>query len=123
MAQDILAGLSAEQKKKIRAQIKEAKESARKIADKDYIILYDGLGSVRKDIDGLIAKAKEAGTIPKSTTLEKLLKMPKVKPKNIGNFVRNNFGRSAEKNKVTANKTPTAKKKTVAKKKKSTTKK
>ena len=92
---DPLAGLSAAQKKKVKAIIKEEKAAAMLVADKEHIKFYEGLSSVRKDIDVLIAEARKSGKIPKNTTLAKLLKMPAVKPKNIGNFVRKTFSRSA----------------------------
>lgn len=120
MAKDLLAGLSAEQKKAIRAQISKAKKLAQEEADKDFIASYDDLVVLRGEIDKLIAGFKDAGKVPKSTTLAKLLKMPKVKPKNVGVFVRKYFGRggvSPDKNKkVPATKIP-VKKKAVAKKK------
>ena len=115
-----LSGLSAEGKKKVRELIKKEKAAEMLDADKDFIASYDGLVVLRGEIDKIIAGYKNAERVLKSTTLAKLLKMPKVKPKNVGNFVRKNFGRSGvapEKNKkVPATKIP-AMKKSVAKKK------
>jgi hypothetical protein len=91
-AKDILAGLPAARKKKIRAQIKEEKNAARKEADKDYDVLFGNLVSLRNRIDNIIREERNQNKIPKGTTIKKLASLSAKKPTLVGNYVKKNFG-------------------------------
>lgn len=121
MAKDVLAGLTTAQKKKIRAQIKEEKELARKVADKDDELLYDNLISLQNEMILLIEKYKREKKVPQSTNLKKILLISAKKPRLIGNWMRKNFGRKttpvkkAKTIRAPAIRTPSVKKKAVKK--------
>ena len=104
-----LAGLSAEARKRINAQIKEEKEAARKVADKDYDILYDNLVSLRNKIEGIIQEEWLKNTLPNNTTMSKLASLPKSKPKLVGNYVKKKYSRGLANPEKPVVKSPTVK--------------
>ena len=67
------------------------------------------LSSLKKQIDGLIDKAKASGSIPQGTTLKRLTIMPKAKPTRWSSVFKRIFGRKTKKV-ATKNKKAKAKK-------------
>ena len=131
MAKSLLSGLPAETRKQIREQIKKGRALAKEQEEKDYEQYWTGLHSLKKQIDGLVDKAKSSGAVPKGTTLKRLTMMPKAKPKRWSSVFKRIFGRKSKKN-ATENKNvvvtfkakvkKTSKKKAKAKAKKATPK-
>ena len=115
MGKSILSGLPAETRKKIRAQIKVGKKLVAQQDEQEYEKYWTGLNAIKKQIDGLLDKAKASGSIPRGTTLKRLTMMPKSKPARWSSACKRIFGRKTKKVGV-QNKKATPKAKAKAKK-------
>ena len=119
MAKSMLFGLPTATRKKIREQIKVEKKLVKQQEEQEYEKYWTSLNSLKKQIDGLIDKAKVSGSVPKGTTLKRLTMMPKAKPTRWSSVFKRIFGRKSKKV-ATKNKNP--KTKTKAKRKRTKTK-
>ena len=110
MGKSILSGLPAETRKKIQAQITAGKKLAKQEEEQEYDKYWASLTSLKKQIDGLVDKAKASGSVPKATTLQRLTMMPKIKPPRWSSVFKRIFGRKTKKVSVQNKKsTPKAK--------------
>ena len=96
MGKSILSGLPAETRKQIRAQIKVGKKLAKQQDEKEYEKYWTGLSTLKKQIDGLVDKAKASGSVPRGTTLKRLTMMPKAKPTRWSTAFKSIFGRKTK---------------------------
>lgn len=117
MAKSLLSGLPVEARKKIRDEIKVAKRLVKEQEEQEFEKYWTSLNSLKKNIDGMVDKEKASGSVPKGTTLKRLVLMPKDKPKRWSSVFKRIFGRKtkkvATKNKKAAKpKSNTPKKKT-----------
>ena len=119
MAKSMLSGLPPATRKKIREQIKVEQQLVKQQDEQEYEKYWTSLNSLKKQIDGLIDKAKASGSVPKGTTLKRLTLMPKAKPTRWSSVFKRIFGRKSKKV-ATKNKNP--KTKTKAKRKRTKTK-
>ncbi len=97
MGKSILSGLPAETRKKIKEQIKEGKKLAKQEEEQEYDKYWASLTSLKKQIDGLVDKAKASGNVPQGTTLKRLTMMPKAKPTRWSTAFKRIFGRKTKK--------------------------
>ena len=120
----VLYGLTLEAKKKIREEIKSAQSARAQEGSATTEAYWDGLSALAKSVQDLVDTAKVAGNVPKGTTIEKLSKIPKTKPKRWDAFYNKLFSRkprtakpaAVEQKNATQNKKVTAKAKTPKKK-------
>ena len=123
MAKSMLFGLPTATRKKIREQIKVEKKLVKQQEEQEYEKYWTSLNALKKQIDGLIDKAKASGSVPKGTTLKRLTLMPKAKPTRWSSVFKRIFGRKSKKvateNKKPKPKTKRKRTKTKAKAKKS----
>ena len=111
MGKSILSGLPAKTRKQILAQIKVGKKLVAQQDEQEYEKYWTGLNALKKQIDGLVDKAKASGSVPRSTTLKRLTMMPKAKPTRWSTAFKRIFGRKTKKVAVQNKKaTPKAKK-------------
>ena len=115
MAKSLLSGLPVEARKKIRDEIKVAKRLAKEQDEQEYEKYWTSLNALKKNIDGMVDKAKASGSVPKGTTLKRLVLMPKDKPKRWSSVFKRIFGRKTKKT-PTKNKKVQPKSKTPKKK-------
>ena len=80
MAKSLLSGLPAETRKQIREQIRVGKKLQKQQEEQEFEKYWASLNALKKQIDGLIDKAKASGSVPKGTTLKRLTMMPTSKP-------------------------------------------
>ena len=97
MGKSILSGLPAETRKQILAQIKAGKKLVAQQDEQEYEKYQTGLNALKKQIDGLVDKAKASGSVPKGTTLKRLTMMPKTKPTRWSTAFKRIFGRKTKK--------------------------
>ena len=97
MAKSILYGLPTATRKKIREQIKVEKKLVKQQEEQEYEKYWTSLNALKKQIDGLIDKAKASGSVPKGTTLKRLTMMPKAKPTRWSTAFKRIFGRKTKK--------------------------
>lgn len=90
-----LHGLSPEVKKRIRDEIKSAQSAQAQEGSKEEDDYWNALSNLTKTVQDLIDKSKADGSIPKGTTLEKLSKVPKIKPKRWAALYKKLFGRKS----------------------------
>jgi len=88
-----LHGLSPEVKKRIKDEIKAAQSAKAQDGNQKADAYWEGLSNISKEVKDLIVKAKADGSIPKGTTLGKLAKIPKTKPKRWSALYNKLFGR------------------------------
>ena len=116
MAKSLLSGLPVEARKKIRDEIKVAKRLVKEQEEQEFEKYWTSLNSLKKNIDGMVDKEKASGSVPKGTTLKRLVLMPKDKPKRWSSVFKRIFGRKTKKtptkNKKIQPKSNTPKKKT-----------
>ena len=97
MAKYLLSGLPVEARKKIRDEIKVAKRLVKEQEEQEYEKYWTSLNALKKNIDGLIDKAKASGSVPKGTTLKRIVLMPKSKPTRWSSVFKRIFGRKTKK--------------------------
>ena len=90
-----LSGLSPEVKKRIRDEIKSAQSAQAQDGNKEEDDYWNALSNLSKMVQDLIDKSKAERSIPKGTTLEKLAKIPKTKPKRWAALYKKLFGRKS----------------------------
>ena len=92
MGKSLLSGLPAETRKQIKEQIKVGKKLAKQQEEQEYEKYWASLNDLKKQIDGLVDKAKASGSVPKGTTLKRLTMMPKAKPARWSSAFKRIFG-------------------------------
>ena len=97
MGKSILSGLPSETRKQIIAQIKAGKKLVAQQDEQEYEKYWTGLNALKKQIDGLVDKAKASGSVPRGTTLKRLTMMPKAKPTRWSSVFKRIFGRKTKK--------------------------
>ena len=97
MAKSMLYGLPTATRKKIREQIKVEQQLVKQQDEQEYEKYWTSLNALKKQIDGLIDKAKASGSVPKGTTLKRLTLMPKAKPTRWSSVFKRIFGRKSKK--------------------------
>ena len=96
MAKNLLDGLSAAQKKEIKAAIKKARAEFVKENDNQYDETLENLYKVKNSIQDIINSAKKDGSIPKGTTIDKLNQLPNKKPSNSSQLYKKIFSRTTK---------------------------
>ena len=97
MGKSILSGLPSETRKQILAQIKVEKKLVAQQDEQEYEKYWTGLNALKKQIGGLVDKAKASGNVPQGTTLKRLTMMPKAKPTRWSSAFKRIFGRKTKK--------------------------
>lgn len=119
-SKSFLSGVNKEYRSKITALRNEGRKEASAEKEKENEKYKDGLYKVRTAFIRAMEDAKKAGDIPKTTTIDKIGKLPKETPSRWSTTYKRIFGRKSPLGKPAAEKPaekPAPKKKAPAKKK------